>query len=178
VPEDWTAKPKKKRPKVKKAIDKKAAKGAKGKNGKANAKPAPNGTSSAGRASAFELFLPEFKKTDAARECKDPATGEAFLPTQKAERVKVVRALARSKWDVMSPEEKAPYETKSKEAREAKAKEVEKETKVKAPRVDIEDPVAIEYRRCLALPADTGDSPPNQKKKLAHPLRITFSSPT
>ena len=105
------------------------------------------------RASAFELYLPDFKKSDAAK-------AESVVSLEKAERVKAIRALARSTWDAMSPEEKAPYELRAKEAKEAKAKEKEEDAKAKglpaAPKKIEEDPAVVEYRRCLALPANTG----------------------
>lgn len=62
--------------------------------------------------SAFEYFLPDFKKTDGAKE-------GGVETMEKAEKTKAIRALARIQWDSMSLEDRTPYEAKAKEARDA-----------------------------------------------------------
>jgi len=63
--------------------------------------------------SPFECFLPDFKKSDAAKEATH---GDGM---EKGERMKLARQLARAKWESLTAEERAPYETKSQEARAA-----------------------------------------------------------
>lgn len=73
----------------------------------------PEGSKPKETKSPFEFFLMDFKKTPAAKEIPQ---GEG---TEKGERMKKVRQLARTKWEAMPSDEKEPFETKAREARAA-----------------------------------------------------------